>query len=448
MKRRILLLLALLALAPPSTTRAGDDDGFKPLFNGKDLTGWVNVNGAPGTFHVKEGMIVTTGFPTGYLRSAKQYENFILEFEWFHAPAKKGGVGNSGLFVWGDGLPAKGSGYTRSIEVQVLVNLFDPKQWTSDGDLFSIWGATCKPDRPHPKGWERCLPSEFRSKGEYQWNHYRVEANHGVLKLAVNGKIVSGVSECNPRVGYLALESEGSECRFKNIKIKELPSTSPKKNEIANADVGFVSILTGLNLDGWKASDEHKAHWTVRDGVINYDGKCAAKDPHLWTDKSYGDFEMVVDWRLSGKPTKKMRPVFLPSGEPAKNADGAAKEVEVNDAGDSGIYLRGSAASQVNIWCYPVGSGEVWGYRTNPKSSAEVKAAVTPKVNADAPLGQWNRFKIRMKGDRLTVHLNDKLVIENAQLPGVPATGPIALQHHGDPVQFRNLFIRELSKDE
>jgi hypothetical protein len=447
MKRRIFLLLALLALAPASTTRAGDD-GFKPLFNGKDLTGWVNVNGAPGTFFVKDEMIVTTGFPTGYLRSAKQYENFILEFEWFHAPAKKGAVGNSGLFVWGDGLPAKGSGYTRSIEVQVLVNLFDPKQWTSDGDLFSIWGATCKPDRPHPKGWERCLPSEFRSKGEYQWNHYRVEANNGVLKLAVNGKIVSGVSECNPRVGYLALESEGSECRFKNIKIKELPSTSPKKSEIANADVGFVSILTGLNLDGWKVTDEHKTHWTVRDGVISYDGKCTAKDPHLWTEKSYGDFEMVVDWRLSGKPTKKMRAVILPSGEPAKNADGTAKEVEVNDAGDSGIYLRGSADSQVNIWSWPVGSGEVWGYRTNPKSSAEVKAAVTPKMNADAPLGQWNRFKIRMKGDRLTVHLNDKLVIDNAQLPGVPATGPIALQHHGDPVQFRNLFIRELSKDE
>ena len=68
-------------------------------------------------------MIITTGKPTGYLRTDKQYENFILEFEWFHAPSPKGSVGNSGLFVWGDPIPAVGTGYTRSIEVQVLVNL-------------------------------------------------------------------------------------------------------------------------------------------------------------------------------------------------------------------------------------------------------------------------------------------------------------------------------------
>ena len=115
--------------------------------------------------------------------------------------------------------------------------------YTSQGDLFSIWGAKCKPDRPHPLGWERCLPSENRCKGEYEWNHYRVEANDGVLKLAVNGKVVSGVSECNPRKGYLALESEGSECRFKNLKIKELPSTNPKPEEICDVDPGLAGAV-------------------------------------------------------------------------------------------------------------------------------------------------------------------------------------------------------------
>src|SRR5437660_12847451 len=128
-------------------------DGFKPLFNGKDLTGWHNVNCAPGTFFVKDNMIITTGKPTGYLRTDKQYENFVLEFEWFHAPSPKGAVGNSGLFVWGDPIPAMGTGYSRSIEVQVFVNLEsrDKKTgklvYTSQGDLFSIWGAKCKPDR-------------------------------------------------------------------------------------------------------------------------------------------------------------------------------------------------------------------------------------------------------------------------------------------------------------
>ena len=150
-----------------------------------------------------------------------------------HIPNKPGDVGNSGFFVWADPIPAVGTGYTRGIEVQVLVNLtYKNKKGeitaTSQGDLFSIWGATCVPDRPHPDGWARCLPSENHCKGEGEWNHYRVEANDGRITLAVNGHAVSGLSKCKPRKGYLALESEGSECHFRNLKIKELPSTNPK----------------------------------------------------------------------------------------------------------------------------------------------------------------------------------------------------------------------------
>ena len=117
---------------------------------------------------------------------------------------------------------------------------------------------------------------------------------------------------------------------------------------------------------------------------------------------------------------------------------------EVVDAGDSGIYLRGNDKSQVNIWSWGIGSGEVYGYRTDPSMPTEVKAGVTPKMKADKPIGQWNRFIITMKGDRLTVDLNGSTVIENAQLPGVPKEGPIALQHHGSPIQFANIYIKEL----
>jgi hypothetical protein len=73
-----------------------------------------------------------------------------------------------------------------------------------------------------------------------------------------------------------------------------------------------------------------------------------------------------------------------------------------------------------------------------------VRAGVTPKENADAPLGEWNRFFITMKGSRLTVVLNGKTVIENAELPGVPARGALALQQHGSPVQFANIYVRPL----
>ncbi len=162
------------------------------------------------------------------------------------------------------------------------------------------------------------------------------------------------------------------------------------------------------------------------------------------TKKEYGDFEMVVDWRFTGKPKKMDRPVILPTGEIAKNADGTDKMVSIDDFGDSGIYLRGTSKAQVNMWCWPIGSGEVYGYRNDPKQPPEVRAGVTPKVVADKKPGAWNRFIITMKGDRLTVVLNGQTVLENAQLPGVPATGRIALQHHGDAMQFANIWIKEL----
>jgi hypothetical protein len=114
--------------------------------------------------------------------------------------------------------------------------------------------------------------------------------------------------------------------------------------------------------------------------------------------------------------------------------------------------LRGEHKSQVNIWCWPVGSGEVWGYR-DKQEDAKVRAGVTPKVRADKPVGEWNRFRIVMRGERLSVELNGKQVIEEARLPGIPEEGPLALQLHGERsdgmwgvslVQFREIWIREL----
>src|SRR5262249_24808322 len=216
--------------------------------------------------------------------------------------------------------------------------------------------------------------------------------------------------------------------------------SNPSPKETADLARGFQSLYTGLDLRNWKAEAANKGHWQPRDWILNYDGK----GTDLWSEKEYGDFELICDWRWSAKPTKVKRPVILPNGDYAVDENGKMKEVEVLDAGDSGIYLRGSSKSQVNIWCWPIGSGEVYGYRTDKSLPPEVRAADTPKKKADRPLGQWNRLHITMKGDRLTVRLNGELVIDNAQLPGVARRGPIALQHHGDAIQFANLFIREL----
>lgn len=430
--------LAMLFLSSACAITSADD--FKPLFDGATLNGWVNVNCAPSTFTVKDGLILSTGVPTGVMRTEKQYENFILELEWRHM--KPGG--NAGLFVWSDPLTAPGVPFTRSIEVQILDGR-NSDVATSHGDVFAIHGASLKPDRPHPRGWMRSLPSERRAHPAGQWNHYRVTCRDGTIKLAVNGKEVSGATECLPRKGYICLESEGSEAQFRNIKIKELPSTNPAPAETADLASGFVSLYTGVDLTHWKTSPGHEGHWQGRDWILQYDGKSEAPDKNLWSEKSYGDFVLICDWRWVNKPVKRMRPRILPSGDYAKGADGAVAEVEVLDAGDSGIYLRGNSKSQVNIWCWPSGSGEVYGYRTDESLPHEIRAGVTPRENADKPIGQWNRFVITMIGQQLTVELNGTIVIEDAHLPGIPERGPIALQHHGDPIEFANIFIKELN---
>ncbi len=411
-------------------------ENWKPLFNGRDFTGWTNVNCAPSTWTMRDGMVVSTGVPTGVLRTLRQYENFVVELEWKHIKAG----GNAGFFVWSGALPVCGQPFTKAIEVQVLDG-HESEVATSHGDVFAIQGASMIPDRPHPKGWSRCLPSEKLAHAAGEWNHYRVECRDGHVSLAVNGKVVSGGSNCVPRKGFICLESEGSECHFRNLRIQEMPpSGAPDES-----DEGFRSLYTGVDLRGWKEEGGHNGHWVAKDWIMDYDGKSEAADPNLWTQKEYGDFTLIVDWRFTRKPERKQVPVILPNGSYAMNEDKTRKMLEVADAGDSGIYLRGNSKSQVNIWSWPIGSGEVYGYREDLALPADIREAVTPKVKADKPLGQWNRFAITMKGDRLTVVLNEKTVIENAQLPGVPARGPIALQHHGDPIQFANLYIKEVA---
>lgn len=413
---------------------------FTPLFNGRDLAGWVNVNCGPNTFSVRDGLIVSTGVPTGVLRTVRQYENFELELEWRHLV--KGG--NAGLFVWSDPVTAPGQPFTRAVEVQILDGR-NSEDYTSHGDVFSIHGATFKPDRPHPHGWMRSLPSEHRAKPAGEWNHYRVVCHDGTISLAVNGKVVSGGSQTIPRKGYICLEAEGSECHFRNIRLKELPTTNPRPEEIAALDEGFKSLYTGLDLAGWKVAPGHQGHWQPKDWILHYDGKSAATEPPLWSAREYGDFVLICDWRWAGKGAPKKQPVILLNGDYDRDEAGNRKVAEVPDAGDSGIYLRGSKKVEINIWCLPVGSGEVNGYRTDKSLPPEVRASATPKLKADKPIGQWNRFIITLRGDRLSVNLNGKMVVENAPLPGIPARGPFALQHHGDPIQFANIYVKELN---
>jgi Domain of Unknown Function (DUF1080) len=208
---------------------------------------------------------------------------------------------------------------------------------------------------------------------------------------------------------------------------------------------GFTALFNGKDLEGWRGGDtfDHRAylamtpearakqdaewtadmrkHWSVQGDELVNDGN----GKYATTIKDYGDFELYVEYRT------------VPLA-------------------DSGIYLRG--VPQVQIWDYTEkakfnlgsdkGSGGLW----NNSPGAPGK---DPLVLADKPFGQWNKFHILMVGSRVSVWLNEKLVVDHALLENfydrktaIPAKGPIELQTHGGEIRWRNVFIREIGSDE
>lgn len=221
---------------------------------------------------------------------------------------------------------------------------------------------------------------------------------------------------------------------------------------------GFKALFNGKDLTGWQGNIDMKQratlpkeklaellkqrtrtaqeHWSVKDGAIFCDGKGGVS---LQTVKDYGNFELYVDWKIE------------------KN-------------GDSGIYLRGQP--QVQVWDSDnspgarnedksTGSGGLWNNPLPPDAAKSTDLAVKRKAGqkigkiplkkADKPVGEWNTFHIVMVGDEVTIKLNGELIVEKAKLPNyfergkpLPATGPIELQFHGDPLWFRNIYVKEL----
>jgi len=203
---------------------------------------------------------------------------------------------------------------------------------------------------------------------------------------------------------------------------------------------GFVALFNGKDLAGWKglvkspydnpskratlspdrlkqlqkeADEDMRAHWKVANGALVFDGKGHS----LYTARDYGDFEMLVDWKIE-------------------------------TGGDSGIYLRGSP--QVQIWDVAntnvgaqVGSGGLYNNRENPSKPIE---------KADMPIGEWNTFRIFMVGEKVTVYLNDVLVVDNVVMENywerdkpIYPNGQIELQSHGSLLEFRNVYLREIT---
>jgi hypothetical protein len=213
----------------PKAAIDGSELGFRPLGE-EDFT---NVNGEPGTWTWKDGHAHCTGKPVGVIRTKEKFTNFELVARWKH---QKSG-GNSGIFVWTSDEALKdlkpGQLPRGGIEVQVLDHGYAEEyekstgkkgDWfTTNGDVFAVGTAKMKPFPPISPDGSRSFPRKNLSKGVGQWNHYYVRAINGEIRLWVNGEEVSGGSGCEPRVGYLCLESEGAPVEFKGLSIRELP---------------------------------------------------------------------------------------------------------------------------------------------------------------------------------------------------------------------------------
>lgn len=211
---------------------------------------------------------------------------------------------------------------------------------------------------------------------------------------------------------------------------------------------GFVPLFDGQTWNGWV----HPAHldgvWEIVDGVIrlrvDQPKRERGKSYDLATVHRFRNFVLTVDWRLTGEPRIKPLQLLTADGLEQHDAQGKLIMQDYLSWGDSGVFLRGTRAAQVNIWCQPCGSGEVATKFKDISATKEERMKTMPRARADRGHGEWNRFVITLRGDRVSVVLNDTAVVTDARVKDVPAEGPITFQNHNDAVEFRHIAIKRL----
>lgn len=430
-------LIAIFAVLFVSTIATRAESGFTPLFDGKTLNGWKLVKKKGDGYQVKDGVICSIKGDAANLFTEKEYGDFVFRFEFKLERASNNGVGIRS--------PLVGDAAYQGMEIQILEE--------AAALAGEIAGGNLRPEQYHGSIYDLVAAKKGALKPAGEWNSEEITARGRHIKVVVNGKTIvdadlnkitdpeklmkhPGVFRDRGHIGFLG---HNDYVELRNIRIKELP----QKEKDNSAPEGFTALFNGKNLKGWKglqkppldnpikraaqtreqylasqkeADDNMWLHWKVEKGEIVFDGK-SRPQLSLCTSKDYGDFEMLVDWKL-----------------PAR--------------GDSGIYLRGSP--QVQIWdpfTLPtkhgseVGSGAFYNNQKNPNKPLKV---------ADKPIGEWNRFRIVMLGEKVHVFLNGELVVNATTLENywdrtqpIFPTGQIELQNHGDALWFKNIYIRE-----
>ncbi len=412
----------------PASLPEADDEGFVSIFNGEDMNGWIWDNswkGGDNGYKVVDGILQCDPKKTGAgnIYTDREYSDFIFRFE-FQLPAEA----NNGVGVRA---PVSGDSAYNGMEIQIL-----------DHDHPTYNGI--KPYQAHGSVYG-IIPAErgyLKPTGE--WNQEEIKIDGRWVTVTLNGHVITDGHLDRARmpktldgrnhpgaarpIGHLGFLGHGHPVAFRNLKVKEL-NKEPKRDNVPPA--GFTALFNGKDLTNWKglvanppkraamskeelaaaqeqADQRMRDHWHPFDGMLVFDGK----GDSLCTIKDYGDFELLVDWKIKEK-------------------------------GDSGIYLRGSP--QVQIWDtqnFNLGSGGLYNNQKNPSK---------PICEADNPIGEWNSFRIIMVGERVTIYLNDVLVVDNVILENywerdkpIYPTGQIELQNHGNTLYFKNIYIREL----
>ena len=409
---------------PPFTP----EPGFVSLFDGQTLKGWTLVNQHGPGYGVTNGVIYCAQDGGGNLFTEKEFSDFILRLDYKLQPGGNNGVGIRA--------PLSGDAAYVGMEIQMLDDKAPKhatiKPWQFNGSIYNI------------------VPAKNGTPKIGEWNSYEITARGRHIKVVLNGRAIvdanlnkvtdSETLQKHPGMirdsGHIGFLGHNDYVEFRNIRIKELPV----KEQDNKPPEGFVALFNGKDLTGWKgllagpndnpakrakltpadlgveqakADLRMRAHWKAENGVMTFDGK----GDSLCTLKDYGDFEMLVDWKIPPR-------------------------------GDSGIYLRGSP--QVQIWepnspgqfNPPDGSGGLYNNEKNPRH---------PLKTADNPVGAWNHFRILMTGEKVHVFLNGELVVRDTTLENywerdkpIYPTGDIQLQNHGGPLWFKNIYIREI----
>ncbi len=293
----------------------------------------------------------------------------------------------------------------------VPIKLDEPKHPLNaafGGSGFAIQDDIYAFTAPYSRGSVRVLLSADTSKAPKSMTADRLDGDYPVswVKPYGEGRVFYTALGHNPATfenpKFLRHLLDGIQFATGDLKADASPG-KPLPNKPALAPMaGWTPLFDGKDLSAWKGADQQKQHWVVEDGIIRYDGRAGS----LYTKKSYRNYILRVDWRLPRKA-------------------------------DSGVFVRGN--KQLNIWTWSMGSGEMWEHRGGATSGQYV-----PSSREDRAVGEWNTFLVTVKDNRVTVILNGKKVISKAVLKDNAQQSPIGLQRHGDPLEFKSMYIKEL----